>query len=133
MHRDTATLSCDGGSRGNPGPSAIGVVIELSDNKIEFGQAVGVRTNNEAEYLSLIAGLRRARELGISDLTVRMDSLLVVKQMNSEYKVKAANLKPLYLEAIQLSKSFKSITFTHVVREKNKEADRQVNLALDSC
>lgn len=129
----------DGGSRGNPGPAALGVVIQ-SDNplwKKEFGEYLGVQTNNFAEYSAVIFALKKARELLGSgaenaDIDLRADSELLVRQMNGIYKIKNAGLKPLFAEIQILKKHFKSISFTHVRREKNKDADAMVNIALDN-
>lgn len=123
----------DGGARGNPGPAGIGAV--LYDNKkqllTKISRYIGETTNNQAEYQALIAALKKAKELGGQELEVFLDSELVVKQLNREYKVKNKELAPLFLEVYNLSLNFSKITFTHVYRESNKEADRLVNEALD--
>lgn len=130
---NSAELFTDGGSRGNPGPSAIGVAI-INDNKIiyELGEYIGETTNNQAEYLALKKGLIQAIEMNIQTLAVFMDSELIIKQINGQYKVKNADLLPIYQEVKKLSANFHSISFTHVRREKNKIADGLVNKALDA-
>jgi ribonuclease HI len=133
----TMRMYGDGGSRGNPGPSASGVVIydlvdgEEGEKIIEFGKYIGIATNNQAEYTSIILGLKKAKELGCESLDVRLDSELAVKQLNGEYRVKNAALAKLFIEIHNIRHTFKHIRFTHVRREFNKEADAMVNLALD--
>lgn len=126
------SLFTDGGSRGNPGSAAIGYVLTFGDEqKVTHGESIGVGTNNWAEYKALIAGLRRARQEGLTELAVFMDSELIVRQMIGRYRVKTAQLVPLHNEAQDLKEKFAVISFTHVKREKNKEADALVNRALD--
>lgn len=123
----------DGGARGNPGPAGIGAVL-YDENKVlvaEVSEYLGVATNNQAEYKALIAALKKAQELGASELDCYLDSELVVKQLKREYKVKNADLAPLFLIIHNLSLSFKKISYTHIPREKNKEADRLANEAMD--
>ncbi|OGH84535.1 MAG: hypothetical protein A2261_02815 [Candidatus Magasanikbacteria bacterium RIFOXYA2_FULL_44_8] len=128
------SIFTDGGARGNPGPAASGVVIkdEKGLNLDKFGEYLGERTNNFAEYSALIAGMRRARELGATEIECMLDSELVVKQMKREYKVREATLQKLFIEAYNLGTQFKKITFRHIPREKNKEADALVNEVLDN-
>ncbi len=128
-----ARLFTDGGSRGNPGPAAYGYVLEAEDGTVleARGQAIGVATNNVAEYSALVAGLERAGELGIDELEVVSDSELLVKQMRGEYKVKNRGLQTLFLEASQLARPLRRVTYTAVRREHNELADRLVNEALD--
>ena len=123
----------DGGARGNPGPAGIGAVLYDSKKQIlaKISKYIGEATNNQAEYQALITALKKAKELGGQELDVFLDSELVVKQLNREYKVKNKELAPLFLEVYNLSLNFSKITFTHVYRENNKEADRLVNEALD--
>lgn len=123
----------DGGSRGNPGPAAWGYVLKdaagnLVEQRCEY---LGVTTNNQAEYRGVLAAVRRARELGAERLDMRMDSLLIVKQMLGEYRVKDQGLAGIYLLIHNELIHFKKVTFTHVPREQNKEADAEVNKALD--
>ena len=130
-----ARLSTDGGARGNPGPAAYGFVLETEDGTVlaAEGAAIGVATNNVAEYRALVDGLRRAAELGVSELEVISDSELVVKQMRGEYRVKNEALRALHREASTLAGGIGSVTYTAVRREQNELADRLVNEALDSA
>lgn len=130
----SAKLYTDGGSRGNPGPSATGFVILDSKDKIlnKGSKYLGITTNNQAEYTALVDGLKKCQDTGIEELEVYMDSLLIINQMKGSYKVKNADLIPLYRSAIQLSHNFKSISYTHVRRELNSIADSLVNECLDS-
>ena len=129
-----ATMFADGGSRGNPGPSASGAVLFGPDGSIlrEVGEFLGIKTNNVAEWTALIIGLRAAQELGLRTLAIRMDSELVVKQVRGEYRVKNEDLKPLHQVAMRLLKSFDRIDIAHVPRNQNKDADRVVNRVLDA-
>ena len=128
-----ARLSTDGGARGNPGPAAYGYVLEAEDGTIldARGEAIGVATNNVAEYRALIAGLARAAEAGVDELEVVSDSELIVKQMRGEYRVKNETLRALSLEAAALARKFGRVTYTAVRREHNELADQLVNEALD--
>lgn len=128
----------DGGSRGNPGPAAIGVVIKDNSGIIKsYGKAIGDTTNNEAEYQAVIFALQKIKALFGREITktkqveVNMDSELVVKQMNGKYKIEEERLFPYFIKIWNLKMDFASLTFHHVPREKNKEADRLVNQALD--
>jgi ribonuclease H / adenosylcobalamin/alpha-ribazole phosphatase len=128
-----ARLFTDGGARGNPGPAAAAFVLEAEDGTVldARGEAIGVATNNVAEYRALVAGLEKAAELGVDDLEVVSDSELLVKQMRGEYKVKNAALIDLSLEASRLARQVGSVRYTAVRREHNELADRLVNDALD--
>lgn len=128
-------LLTDGGARGNPGPAAYAFVLESDDGTVldAQGVAIGVATNNVAEYSALVAGLRRAVELGVAELEVLSDSELMVKQMRGEYRVKNADLRQLHLEASRAAREVGVVTYTHVRREHNVLADRLVNEALDSA
>jgi ribonuclease HI len=128
-----ARLFTDGGARGNPGPAAAAFVLEAEDGTVldARGEAIGVATNNVAEYRALLAGLEKAAELGVDELEVVSDSELLVKQMRGEYKVKNAALIDLSLEASRLAKQVGSVRYTAVRREHNELADRLVNDALD--
>ena len=130
-----ARLSTDGGARGNPGPAAYAYVLEAEDGTVldARGQAIGVATNNVAEYRALVEGLRRAAETGIDELEVVSDSELLVKQMRGEYKVKNETLRELVDEAQALERRFDAVRYTAVRREHNELADRLVNEALDSA
>ncbi len=123
----------DGGARGNPGPAGIGAVIYDENKKViaEISEYLGVATNNQAEYKALIAAITRAKSLGASELDCFLDSELVVKQLKREYKVKNKDLAPLFLMIHNLSLDFKKISYTHIPRERNKEADRLANEAMD--
>ncbi|HVS85305.1 MAG TPA: ribonuclease HI family protein [Gaiellaceae bacterium] len=128
-----ARLFTDGGARGNPGPAAYGYVLEAEDGTVlaAEGKAIGVATNNVAEYSALIAGLERALELSLPEVEVVSDSELMVKQMTGEYRVKNEALRELSLRAARLARSVGRVTYTAVRREHNKLADRLVNEALD--
>jgi ribonuclease HI len=123
----------DGGSRGNPGPAAYGVVIRDGKGEIvaRLKKYIGQSTNNVAEYFGLIAALDYAQTHGLRALRVESDSELLVKQMRGQYKVKSEDLRPLFERARKMSQSFESFHITHVYREQNREADALVNQALD--
>lgn len=124
----------DGGSRGNPGPAGYGVHIRRDDGTIvELKQSIALATNNVAEYRGLLAALRWAAEHGIRTLHVRSDSELLVRQMKGEYRVKNPGLQPLYEEARVLVRQIGRVTFEHVRRELNKDADRLANEAMDEA
>ena len=129
------TLRCDGGSRGNPGPGALGYVLcDHVGREIEArGEYLGVCTNNVAEYRSLIAGLAAAARHGARTVVVRMDSELVVRQMLGQYKVKNEGLKPLYAEARTAVTRVGVVRFESVPRDDNGRADGLVNEALDQA
>ena len=129
-----ATLWTDGGARGNPGPAAFAYVLEAEDGTVldAHGEAIGRATNNVAEYSALVAGLRRASDLGVAALEVRSDSELMVKQMRGEYRVKNKELQELFLDASRVARRIGDVTYTHVRREHNELADRLVNEALDA-
>jgi len=123
----------DGGARGNPGPAGIGAVIFDDAGKVvkEFGEYIGKATNNQAEYTALIRGLEEAVKLKPTKINCFLDSELVVKQLNKEYKVKNTEIKELYGKVLEIG-FFKAITFNYIPREKNKRADGLVNKAIDS-
>jgi len=129
-----ARLFTDGGSRGNPGPAAYAFVLETEDGTVldARGEAIGVATNNVAEYAALVAGLERAIEAGVDEVEVVSDSELMVKQMRGEYKVKNRALQDLFLDASRLARKVGRVTYTAVRREHNELADQLVNDALDS-
>jgi ribonuclease HI len=126
-------LYSDGGSRGNPGPSACGFIIENMDGETIFegGEYLGVTTNNQAEYHGLRMALEKALELGAEEIEFRGDSQLVVNQLNGVYKVKNKDLWPIYERIRELRKKFKRATFNYVPRELNTHADAMVNKILD--
>lgn len=128
-----AIIYSDGGSRGNPGPSASGFVIlnEGGEVVVEGGAYLGITTNNVAEYQAVYLGLERAQELGVRVVDFRMDSLLVVNQMNGLWKIKNADLAIINNRIHELTGQFDRVTFSHVRREYNKLADGMVNKILD--
>ena len=128
-----ARLFTDGGSRGNPGPAAYAFVLEAEDGTVldARGEAIGLATNNVAEYSALVAGLERAVEVGVDELEVVSDSELMVKQMRGEYKVKNRALQDLFLDASRIARKVGRVTYTAVRREHNELADSLVNEALD--
>jgi ribonuclease HI len=134
MLLDEAKMYTDGGSRGNPGQSACAFVIcKLDDTVVEkSGYYMGIATNNQAEYLGMIKGLERARDLGINEVRLHSDSQLVVNQMNGFYKVKNQELAPLHQQLKDLANSFEKISFQYIPRALNAEADKEVNRILDA-
>lgn len=136
--KDRIIIYTDGGSRGNPGPAAVGVVIDgIGKDVKEYSEFIGKTTNNEAEYRALILGLKKTRQLAGKDflenieVEVRMDSELVVKQLNAEYKVEEKSLQPFFMEIWNLKFDFPNIVFKSIPREQNQRADRLVNACLD--
>ena len=129
-----ARLSTDGGARGNPGPAAYGYVLETEDGTVlaAHGEAIGVATNNVAEYRGLVEGLRKAAELQVDELEVVSDSELLVHQMRGDWKVKNDALRELWSEANDLERKLGKVTYTAVRREHNELADSLVNEALDA-
>jgi ribonuclease HI len=125
----------DGGARGNPGPAAAGAVISTPEGDVldEATELLGVATNNVAEYRGLLLGLARARALGATEVEVINDSELIAKQVNGQYKVKHAAMRPLYLDAMQALRGFEKWSIRSVPREQNAEADALVNQALDAA
>ena len=130
-----ARLFTDGGSRGNPGPAAFAYVLEAEDGTVlaAHGEAIGVATNNVAEYRALVAGLAKAAELHVPEVEVVSDSELLVNQMRGVYRVKNEALRQLSLEAARHARSVGKVRYTAVRREQNKLADRLVNEALDAA
>jgi ribonuclease HI len=130
----SAVAHIDGGSRGNPGPAGYGVRIERGDGTIiELKRALGLATNNVAEYSGLVAVLTWAAEQGLDSLHIRSDSELLVKQMRGEYRVKNAGLMPLFDTAKRLAREIGRVQFEHVRREFNTDADRLANEAMDEA
>lgn len=127
----------DGGSRGNPGPSGLGVAIHVMHDTVEgetiatLAEYLGKTTNNQAEYTAIVRGLEQAKDLGAEVVEMVMDSELAVKQLNGLYRVRNPELAKRYLEVHDLRQQFKKVTFRHLRREKNTEADALVNLAID--
>jgi ribonuclease H / adenosylcobalamin/alpha-ribazole phosphatase len=127
-------VEADGGARGNPGPAGYGAVVReaaTSEVLVERAQAIGVATNNVAEYSGLIAGLQAAADLGAVDVDVRMDSKLVVEQMSGRWQIKHPGLRPLAAQAAALVRRFESVRFTWIPRERNRRADALANAAMD--
>ena len=133
---DKITIYCDGGSRGNPGPAAIGIYIKQLNRG--YSKFLGKATNNEAEYQSVIFALKKIKHLiggekaKKLEIEIKTDSELIVKQLNGEYKIKKQNLMPFFIEIQNLKQDFNKVNFIHIPREENKEADRMVNKELDS-
>lgn len=130
-----AIVHVDGGARGNPGPAAAACVISTPAGEIlgEHAELLGEVTNNVAEYRALLLGLRRAHELGVTDVEVVNDSELIAKQINGQYKVKHAAMRPLYLDALAALRGFERWSVRTVPRAQNAEADALVNAALDQA
>ena len=130
-----ATLSTDGGARGNPGPAAFAYVLEADDGTVlaAHGETIGVATNNVAEYTALVAGLEKALDVGVTELDVVSDSELMVKQMRGEYKVRNEALRELSVRAGRLAGKLRAVRYRAVRREHNELADRLVNEALDAA
>jgi len=132
---DKIIIYTDGGSRGNPGPAGIGVWIETLNKK--YGETIGVATNNDAEYQALIFALKKCKALlgkqkaKQANLECRLDSELIVKQLNHEYKISKENTQRYFMEVWNLMIDFGDIVFVHIPREQNKIADTMVNQALD--
>ncbi len=136
MTNETIVMYCDGGARSNPGPAAIGVVI--TPNLKKYSKFIGEATNNEAEYQSVIFGLKKVKQLIGKEkakkekIEIRMDSELVINQLNGKYKIKEKDLIPFFIEIWNLKQNFKEVKFSHISREENKEADKLVNRELNS-
>lgn len=130
---DQVIISTDGGSRGNPGPSACGFIIISPDGDLlyEGGEYLGITTNNQAEYQAVKLALQKALELGVRFVEFKIDSLLIVNQMAGVYQIKNRDLWPIYTNIKDLIGRFKKVTFKHIPRELNKEADAIVNKILD--
>ena len=132
---DAIVAYIDGGARGNPGPAGYGVRVEQPDGALieEFGEAIGIATNNVAEYRGLVAALEWARQHGYKKVHVRSDSLLLVQQMLGRFKVKHPGLQPLYAKARLLAHEIGRVTYEHVSRARNEDADRLANEAMDDA
>jgi ribonuclease HI len=129
-------IHTDGGSRGNPGKAAVGVVIEGGHETIKLGKTIGIKTNNEAEYMAVIAALEEvvAQKIEAREISFVLDSLLVVNQLKGSYKVKQAHLQELLLQVRRLEQKIGAkMAYNHVLREENREADRLLNEALDNA
>jgi ribonuclease HI len=126
-------LFSDGAARGNPGPAGAGAVLMDAEGRVvaRLGRFLGIQTNNYAEYMGLLLGLKHARSLGVKALEVLADSELLIRQLQGRYQVKSPTLRPLYEEAAALLKQFSRVKLTHLPREKNKAADEMSNRAID--
>ena len=127
------SIYIDGGSRGNPGPAGIGIVIldEKGKKTREYNKFIGITTNNIAEYTALVYGLQEGLFERADEIELNLDSELVVQQLKGEYRVKNAAIKPLFEQALHLLSGFKKFEIKHIAREKNKEADKLVNKAIN--
>lgn len=122
----------DGGARGNPGPAGIGVVVWQGHQLLGlYKKYIGPATNNQAEYQAILFGLQKAKELGSQEVDCFLDSELVVNQLNMDFKIKNKDLGPWFIKIWNLRQEFKKVTFRYIPREKNKEADKLVNQAID--
>lgn len=133
---DKLVIYTDGGARGNPGPAGAGVVVKNNQGKTlrVLKKYIGEATNNVAEYQALILALQEVQRISNDvELEIRMDSELIVRQMQGKYKIKEPTLKVLAAEVIKLKNHYKKVEFKHVPREQNKEADKLVNEALDEA
>jgi ribonuclease HI len=133
MKDEVLTLEFDGGSRGNPGPAGIGVVVRAKDGTplVTLGRFIGRATNNVAEYRALITAMEQAKALGARNVVIRGDSELIIKQMLGQYRVKHPDMKVLYDEAQDLIHQFDDAQILHNLRHKNELADKLANLAMD--
>lgn len=139
MAKNKFIIHTDGGARGNPGPAALGAVIEAADKSLtkEYGEYLGQTTNNIAEYQAVVFALKKLKQLiggekaGRASVEVFADSELLVKQINGEYKVLDVDIQKLFLEVWNLRLDFGKVIFRHIAREKNRKADRMVNQTLD--
>jgi len=127
-------LFTDGGARGNPGLAGGGVVILTPEGRVLIRKAIylGHVTNNMAEYLALLSGLEAVASLSPEQVSIRLDSELIVRQLNGQYKVRSADLAPLYRRALEFIRVFVKVDIAHILREQNEEADRLANLAMDT-
>lgn len=133
MTSDTLIIYTDGASRGNPGQASIAAVIYKNQAKIgEYGKHIGLATNNEAEYQAVIMAMQKAKALKVNVLHFFLDSELAVKHLNHQYKLKDEKIIPLFIKIWNSMLDFKEVTFTHIPREKNKEADNLANKILDN-
>jgi ribonuclease HI len=132
--RAVVTINCDGAARGNPGPAGAGAVVVGADGTVlaEVAEGLGETTNNVAEYTAAIRGLEEAATLGVDRVILRSDSQLLINQLTGRYRVKTAHLVPLHRRVRDLAAGFAGgVTFEHVPRERNIEADRLANLGVD--
>ncbi len=138
MEKNKIKINTDGGARGNPGPAAIGVVINLNNEEKTYSKPIGETTNNVAEYQAIIFSLKKLKKLigkkesKSREVVINTDSELITKQINHEYKIKNEGLKEYFIELWNLMLDFQNVTIKHIKREENKEADKLVNQALDT-
>jgi len=134
MNNKKAIIYVDGAARGNPGPAAIGAVINDEKGELitSISRYIGITTNNQAEYKAIIAALEKAINLGVKEVELKSDSELVVRQINGGYRVKKAALKPLYQEVKKRQSLLEGSSVRHIPRQQNKEADKLANAALNS-
>jgi ribonuclease H / adenosylcobalamin/alpha-ribazole phosphatase len=133
--RHSVIVSCDGAARGNPGPAGIGVQITDPDDGTvlgEIAEGIGETTNNVAEYTAAIEGLKKAKDLGATEVLLRSDSKLLIEQLSGRWRVKHPNMKPLHAQVRELVKDFDDVQFEHVRRERNTEPDRLANEGVDA-
>jgi ribonuclease HI len=132
---DKLIIYTDGGARGNPGPAGIGAVIYDDKMNIltEISEYIGETTNNQAEYRAVLKAIKKAREFKAKELHFFLDSQLVVEQLSGNYKIKNKNLQPLFVQIYNESLNYKKVIYTHIPREKNNEADRLANMAMDKA
>jgi ribonuclease HI len=130
---DRLVIHCDGAARGNPGPAGSGAFLTTPDGRIvdEIAEGIGEATNNVAEYTAAILGLERAKALGAREILLRSDSQLLINQLTGAYRVKSAHLQPLHRQIRALASAFDRVTYEHVPRERNVDADRLANLGVD--
>ncbi len=128
------TVWCDGAARGNPGPSGYGVQITDADGRVvaEISGSVGETTNNVAEYTAAIEGLRRAADMGATQVLLRSDSQLLINQVTGRYKVRTEHLRPLHAQVLEQARRLALVRYEHVRRERNTEADRLANEGVDA-
>lgn len=134
MNKPRAVIYVDGGSRGNPGPGALGVVFfdDRGKNIKEYSHYLGEVTNNQAEYEAVIFALQKAKQLKFKNVEIRVDSELVGRQLLGEYKIKDPDLQPLFIKAWNLRLDYEKVDIKIIPREQNKKADKLVNRELDS-
>jgi ribonuclease HI len=127
-------VETDGASRRNPGPAGIGAVVRTPEGEVlaELAEGIGETTNNVAEYTAALEGLRRAADLGATDVELRADSNLLIEQLAGRYRVKAAHLRPLHEAVLGQARRFERIVYRHVPREENTHADRLANVGVDA-
>ena len=127
---DSYIIYTDGAALGNPGPAGAGAIVVDPKGNIVYriSESLGIASNNEAEYFAIILALEKADNMGLKDIEIRSDSQLIVRQINGQYKVKSANLKPLFKKVLNLLLNFQRTKMVHISREFNKEADKLAKL-----